>query len=163
MPQCPTDKWWDAAFEDVEKMMDATRKEYRVDPARITLTGLSMGGYATWVWGPNKLDVFAALMPVCGGGDSRDMKHLVAGEMDVEKYGTVDERAPKLATVPIWAFHGKRDDVVPPFRTQQMVKKVKEAGGNVKYTEFPEDGHNSWDSTYGDPEVIAWLLSQRHK
>ncbi len=163
MPQCPAEKWWDTAFDDIEKMMDATRKEYRVDPARITLTGLSMGGYATWVWGPNKLDVFAALMPVCGGGDPRDMKHLVTGEMVTEKYGTVEDRVPKLATVPIWAFHGKKDDVVPPFRTQQMVKLVRAAGGDVKYTEYPEDGHNSWDSTYGDPENIAWLLSQRHK
>jgi predicted peptidase len=163
MPQCPADKFWDVMFDDIEKMMDAARREYRVDPARITLTGLSMGGYATWLWGPNRLDLFAALMPICGGGDPRDLKKLITVEMDVEKYGTVDDRAPKLATVPIRAFHGKKDDVVPAFRTQQMVKIVKKAGGDVKYTEYPEDGHNSWDSTYGDPENIAWLLSQRHK
>jgi len=163
MPQCPPDRFWDVMFDDIEKMMEATRKDYRVDSARISLTGLSMGGYATWLWGPNKLDVFAALMPVCGGGDPRDLKHLISVEMDVDRYGTVQERLPKLATVPIWAFHGRKDDVVPPVRTRQMVEKVKEAGGDVKHTEYPEDGHNCWDSTYGDPENIAWLLGQRHK
>jgi predicted peptidase len=163
MPQCPVDKFWDVMIGDIEKMMDAARGEYRVDPARITLTGLSMGGYATWMWGPNRLDLFAALMPICGGGDPRDLRHLISVEMDVEKYGTAEERVPGLATVPIRAFHGKKDDVVPPFRSQQMVKMVKEAGGDVQYTEYPEDGHNSWDSTYGDPGNIAWLLSQRHK
>ena len=162
MPQCPLEKFWDVMFDDIEKMMEVTRKDYRIDPARITLTGLSMGGYGTWIWGPNKLDVFAALMPICGGGDARDMKHL-APDSSVDQFGTVEDRVPKLATVPIWAFHGKKDDVVPPFRTQQMVKKVREAGGDVKYTEFPEDGHNSWDSAYGDPDTISWLLSQRHK
>jgi len=163
MPQCPADMFWDSEFDNIEKMMDATRKEYRVDAARISLTGLSMGGYGTWIWGPNRLDLFAALMPICGGGDGRDMKHLAPGGMGVEKFGTVEDRVPKLAAVPIWAFHGKKDNVVPPFRTQQMVKLVKKAGGDVKYTEFPEDGHNSWDSAYGDPEAIAWLLSQRKK
>ena len=163
MPQCPADRFWESQFDNIEKMMDATRAEYRVDAARITLTGLSMGGYATWLWGPNKLDTFAALMPICGGGDPRDLKHLITVEMDVDRYGTVEDRLPKLATVPIWAFHGKKDDVVPPFRTRQMVKKVKEAGGDVEYTEFPEDGHNSWDSAYGDPGAIAWLLNQRRK
>jgi len=155
-------KYEDHMFKDIVGLMDRT---FRTIPHRRgrAIAGLSMGGYATWVWGPNRLDVFAALMPVCGGGDPRDMKHLVTGEMVVEKYGTVEDRVPKLATVPIWAFHGKKDDVVPPFRTQQMVKLVKNAGGDVKYTEFPEDGHNSWDSAYGDPENIAWLLSQRHK
>ncbi len=162
MPQCPADKFWDVTFDNIEKMMEATRKDYRIDPARITMTGLSMGGYATWMWGPNKLDLFAALMPICGGGDPHDMKHL-APDADVDKFGTVEDRVPKLATVPIWAFHGKKDDVVPPFRTQQMVKLVRKAGGDVKYTEFPEDGHNSWDSAYGDSETIAWLLGQRHK
>jgi predicted peptidase len=162
MPQCPLDKFWDVMFDDIEKMMEVTRKDYRIDPSRITLTGLSMGGYGTWLWGPNRLDVFAALMPICGGGDPHDMKHL-APDASVDKFGTVEDRVPKLATVPIWAFHGKKDDVVPPFRTRQMVKKVTEAGGDVKYTEYPEDGHNSWDDAYGDSEAIAWLLGQRHK
>jgi predicted peptidase len=163
MPQCPLDKFWDVAFDDIEKMMEVTRKDYRVDPARVTLTGLSMGGYATWFWGPNKLDLFAALMPICGGGDPRnDMKHL-AGDMSLERFGTMEERVAKLATVPIWAFHGKKDRTVPAFRSRQMVSKVTKAGGDVKYTEYPEDGHNSWDSAYGDAEAIAWLLAQRRK
>ncbi len=162
MPQCPAEKFWDVVFDDIEKMMEATRKDYRVDAARITLTGLSMGAYATWLWGPSKLDTFAALMPICGGGDPRDMKHL-GDQGPMERFGTLEERVAKLATVPIWAFHGKKDMTVPVFRTQQMVKKVKEAGGDVNYTEYPEDGHNSWDSAYGDPANIAWLLGQRHK
>jgi predicted peptidase len=162
MPQCPVDNFWDVVFDDIEKMMETTRKDYRIDSARITLTGLSMGGYGTWIWGPKKSDVFAALIPICGGGDPKDMKHL-AEEMAVDRFGTMGERVTKLATMPIWAFHGKKDKSVPAFRSRQMVKKVTEAGGNVKYTEYPEAGHNSWDEAYGDPETITWLLSQKHK
>jgi predicted peptidase len=69
----------------------------------------------------------------------------------------------KLATAPIWAFHGADDDVVPPARTQRMVKLVKEAGGNVQFTEFPKTGHNSWDQAYGDKKAIAWLFKQKKK
>lgn len=162
MPQCPRDKFWDVMFDAIEGMMAQTRKDYTVDPARVYLTGLSMGGYATWLWGPLKTDTFAAFMPICGGGDPRDLKHL-CGDMDLSRFGTMEERVAKLAPLPVWVFHGAKDDVVPPFRSRQMVNLLKKAGGTVKYTEFPDANHNSWDAAYGDAESIAWLLAQRKK
>jgi predicted peptidase len=114
--------------------------EYNVDQTRLYLTGLSMGGFATWGYGAAEPDLFAALMPICGGGDPED--------------------AAALARTPIWAFHGADDKVVPPERSREMVEAVMAAGGDVRYTEFVETGHNSWDAAYGDRKHIRWLLNQ---
>ena len=141
MPQCPEKVWWDAVASDIETALTQTLGEYNVDPQRIYLTGLSMGGFATWMLGAQKPEVFAALMPICGGGNPED--------------------APALASTPIWAFHGADDLTVPPEKSREMVDAVREAGGSVKYTEFPETGHNSWDKAYGDPKAISWLLKQK--
>jgi predicted peptidase len=119
------------------------RAAYTIDPKRIYLTGLSMGGFGTWGFAPSHIDTFAALMPICGGGSKKD--------------------APALAKLPIWAFHGGDDETVPAEKSREMVEAVKAAGGKVKYTEYPGVGHNSWDAAYGDPEAIEWLLKQRKK
>ena len=141
MPQCPDTCLWDGATEVIDASLAQTREQYRIDPARIYLTGLSMGGFGAWAYGARHGDVFAALAPICGGGDLSD--------------------AARLAEMPIWAFHGADDDVVPPERSRKMVEAVKAAGGKVKYTEYPGVGHNSWDETYGNRKVITWLLRQR--
>lgn len=141
MPQCPKDVWWDRCLDDVAMALEQTRAEYNTDPNRIYLTGLSMGGYGTWIYGALEIDTFAALMPICGGGKVED--------------------APTLAKVPIWAFHGGADETVKPEESRKMVEAVKKAGGEVKYTEYKGVGHNSWDEAYGDPKAIAWLLSQQ--
>jgi predicted peptidase len=138
-----------------------TRGEYNVDSKRITLTGLSMGGYGAWIWGPTHTDLFAALMPICGGGNTFDIEHLL-GRKQHSDYGSLDERVKKLATLPIWAFHGTDDDVVPVERSREMVALVEKAGGKVKLTEFPNVGHNSWDHAYAEKKAIEWLLAQ-HK
>jgi predicted peptidase len=144
----------------MEAMMEKARTAYTVDAKRVTLTGLSMGGYATWIWGPVRKDVFAAFMPVCGGGSFADIRRFCpkAGE---DVFPSIEERGKLLADRPVWAFHGKDDDVVPPFRTRQMVRAVEKAGGKPRLTEYPDTGHNSWDAAYGDPEAIAWLLAQK--
>ena len=162
IPQCPDKKFWDVAVPTIEAAMAQTQSDYSVDDKAITLTGLSLGGYATWIWGALKTDTFAALMPVCGGGD---IEH-VMGELSPEEaqvYGTMEDRVKKLATIPIWAFHGKDDGVVLPARSQEMVDRVKKAGGNVRYKEWKDTGHNSWDKTYGYKRAMAWLLKQRKK
>jgi len=141
MPQCPERVWWDSAQKHVEQALEKTLREYNIDPDRIYLTGLSMGGYAAWIYGANKVDRFAAIMPICGGGKQED--------------------APKLAQVPIWAFHGADDDVVSPEESRKMVEAVRRAGGNIRYTEFEKTGHNSWDKAYGEEKHIKWLLKQR--
>lgn len=140
MPQCPEGVWWDKALDDVNTAFEKTLAEYRIDPARIYVTGISMGGYATWVYGAMHADRFAALMPVCGGGYTED--------------------AAKLAGIPIWAFHGAKDEVVLPSESIKMVEAVREAGGNVQYTEFEDADHNSWDPAYADRKAVRWLFNQ---
>ena len=143
MPQCPTKSLWTGAIDDIETAIADTRAAYAIDPARIYLTGLSMGGFGTWIYGADHLDLFAALMPICGGG-------------------RVDDAA-KLAGIPIWAFHGGDDKTVPPKKSQEMVEAIKKAGGDIKYTEFPGVGHNSWDAAYDNPRTMKWLLEQCKK
>lgn len=141
MPQCPKDIWWDEATDLIDATLAAALSEFHVDRSRVYLTGLSMGGFGTWLYGARHAATFAALMPVCGGGRLED--------------------AGALAGVPVWAFHGARDSVVKVDETRRMVEAVKQAGGHVRYTEYPDLDHNSWDAAYGDAEAIRWLLSQR--
>lgn len=162
MPQCPEKVFWDAAIPTIEAALAQTREDYNVNDKAITLTGLSLGGYATWIWGSTKTDTFAALMPVCGGGNLLDLKTILP-IVDDKAFGSIDDRVRNLSKVPIWAFHGADDDVVPPARSRDMVERVKKAGGDVRYKEFEETGHNSWDQAYGYKRAIAWLLKQRKK
>jgi predicted peptidase len=141
MPQCPVDRMWTAAMEHIDAAIEQTLSEYRVDSARIYLTGLSMGGFGAWEYGARNNTKFAALLPICGGGR--------------------ESNASRLTKLPIWAFHGAADPVVKPDASRRMVEAVKAARGTVSYTEFPGVGHNSWDKAFGDPEVIRWLLEQR--
>lgn len=144
MPQKPDrqSKW--AEHEAmVMKLLDRTREEYRVDPDRIYLTGLSQGGYGTWAIGARHSDLFAALAPVCGGGDP----------------ATAD----RLAKMPIWCFHGETDEAVPVARSQEMVSAVEAAGGRPKLTIYPGVGHNSWDKAYRDEGLAGWLLEHRRR
>jgi predicted peptidase len=143
MPQCPRTVWWDKAFIDMETALSRTEEEYAIDPKRVYLTGLSLGGFGTWTYGALHADRFAALMPICGGGNPAD--------------------AEKLARLPIWAFHGADDQTVPPAKSEEMVDAIRKANGNVQYTVVPNTGHNSWDAAYDNPETIKWLLEQRSK
>ncbi len=130
--------------EALNALLDAVMKEYRVDPDRVYLTGLSMGGYGTWALAAAHPEKFAAIAPICGGGNPAD--------------------APKLAKLPIWVFHGAKDNTVPLKRSEEMVEAIKAAGGNPKFTVYPEAGHDSWTVTYDNPEFYTWLLAQkRHK
>ena len=121
--------------------LDAVLAAEPADPDRVLLTGLSMGGYGTWDLAARIPERFAAIAPICGGGD--------------------ETTAPRLAKLPIWAFHGAEDRVVPPGRSRSMVAAVKEAGGTPKYTEFERVGHDSWTPAYRDPAVLDWLFAQR--
>jgi predicted peptidase len=141
MPQCPKDGWWTTAFPHIDRALEETLAAYTIDADRVYLTGMSMGGYGTWRYGGQHTDQFAALLPICGGGNM--------------------EEAPQLATLPIWAFHGSADDVVSPDESRKIVEAVRLAGGDVHYTEYPGIEHNSWDETYTNPNVIAWLREQK--
>ncbi len=143
MPQCRPDVTWRDQSMTALAMacLSATEADYAVDPDRVTLTGLSLGGFGTWWMGAMYPDRFCALAPVCGGGDP--------------------DNADKLARTPIWCYHGEADPVVPVERSREMVEAVRAAGGDVRYTELPGVGHNSWDDAYGNPEYVAWMLAQR--
>jgi len=129
---------WDP--DKLNALLDAVIKKYRVDKDRVYLTGLSMGGYGTWDLAAAYPEKFAAIAPICGGGDPSD--------------------APAIAKLPIWVFHGAKDKTVPLDRSEKMVEAVKAAGGNPKFTVYPDAAHDSWRQTYNDPEFYKWLLAQ---
>ena len=118
-------------------------KDNQVDTKRVYVTGLSMGGFATWEILQRKGELFAAAMPVCGGGDV--------------------DYAKQLTNIPLWVFHGAIDNTVPVCRSRDMVAAIKEAGGNPKYTEYPGVDHGAWTPTYSNPEVWDWLFQQVKK
>jgi predicted peptidase len=137
-PQCPKGTRWVWHVEDLQEMLIQIKSKYRIDPDRIYLTGLSMGGFGTWAWACAFPGQFAAIAPVCGGGDIQ-----YAGE---------------LKNTPVWAFHGESDPVVPVKRTVEMVEAVNASGGSARMTIYPGVGHNSWVQAYLNEELYTWLL-----
>lgn len=138
-PQCPADKWWPGLSSNVLALIDEMVEKYNVDQSRIYLTGLSMGGYGTWSIANDDPGRFAAIAPICGGG------HPIT--------------AKRIKDIPVWAFHGAKDSVVPLKGSVGMVEAVNKAGGNAKLTVYPEAGHDSWTETYNNDELYKWLLS----
>lgn len=138
-PQCSPDEWWSPP--ELNDFLDRVEAKYRVDASRVYLTGLSMGGYGAWSLAVDSPGRFAAVVPICGGGDPEDVE--------------------RIKNVPIWVFHGGKDPTVPIQRSQEMVDALKKIGGNVKFTVFPEAGHDSWTEAYAMPELYDWLLKQR--
>ena len=138
-PQCPQDTWW--VPPALEAFIDSIQRRYRIDSARIYVTGLSMGGFGTWELAERHPERYAAVIPICGGGDT--------------------SRADHLRNLPVWAFHGAQDDVVPLSRSKEMIDAIKAAGGNPRFTVYPQAGHDSWTETYANDEIYSWLLQQR--
>jgi len=138
-PQCPSDSWW-RPYELVA-LLDDVQKSLRVDPDRIYLTGLSMGGYGTWELASQYPQRFAAIAPICGGGNPAQVR--------------------RLRDLPIWVFHGDADRVVPVARSDEMVEALKKAGADVKYTRYEGIDHDSWTKTYANEELYEWMLSHK--
>ena len=136
-PQTPV-AFWDPVA--VEAFIKDRVKEYRIDPNRVYVTGLSMGGYGTWDLAERSPDSYAAIMPLCGGGDPT--------------------QAYKLRDLPVWAFHGSLDATVPVARTQEMIDGIRQAGGNPLLTIYPNLGHDVWTTTYASDAVYTWLFAQ---
>jgi predicted peptidase len=131
---------WNA--DTLNALLDDIIAKYRVDKDRVYLTGLSMGGYGSWTLAAAHPEKFAAVAPICGGGNPADAK--------------------KLKDLPIWVFHGAKDPTVPIRRSQEMVEALKAAGNDkVKFTTYPDAGHDSWTETYSNPELYKWLLEQK--
>lgn len=156
-PQCPSgEKWcnvdWAAprhplparparSMTLVLKLLAELQASSPIDPQRLYVMGLSMGGYGTWDLMSRFPAMFAAAVPICGGGD--------------------EQQAPRLAALPVWVFHGAKDSVVEPARSRNMIKALRAAGGQPRYTEFPGVDHNSWDPACAEPDLLPWLFAQR--
>jgi predicted peptidase len=121
-------------------ILDQVMKDYKCDPNRVYLTGLSMGGMGTWSMAIKYPQRWAAIVPICGRGDPK--------------------QAEKIKDIPCWCFHGDADTAVSVEGSRQMIAALKAAGGSPKYSEYPGVGHNSWDKAYGTPELYEWLLKQ---
>ncbi len=135
-PQAPTRRW---TADKLLTLLDEIEKTYKVDKDRVYVTGLSMGGFGTWSLAAAAPGRFAAIAPICGGGDPKT--------------------AEKLKGLPIWVFHGAKDNAVPLKRSEDMAKALKEAGNEAKFTVYPNAGHDSWTETYDNPELYKWFLA----
>ncbi len=139
-PQCPASSRWTAPEQQagVLELLAHIQKTYATDEDRVYLTGLSMGGYGSWKLAADHAEKFAAVAPICGRGNPAD--------------------AEKLKSIPIWAFHGTDDKVVPASGTKDMVEAIRKAGGTkIKFTSLEGIGHNSWSSAYATPELYSWF------
>jgi predicted peptidase len=155
-PQCPPGTMWASHDRDgnqlvmkeqptrpmalVIALIDRIQKEFPIDPDRIYVTGLSMGGYGTWDLIARFPQRFAAAVPICGGGDPNT--------------------AGRIKHIPQWAFHGALDPVVAPRNSRIMVKALQDAGGTPGYTEYPDIQHDSWVYAYREPHLLPWLFDQ---
>jgi predicted peptidase len=146
-PQCPDDRRWEN--DGLLQLLDHVSASHAVDTNRVYLTGLSMGGYGTWRLGLTHPERFAAIAPICGGGEFIDV--LLSSR----------SKAAALRSLPVWAFHGAKDEVVPLEESERMVNVLNKVGvKDVKLTVYPEVNHNSWTETYNNPEFYEWLLKQ---
>lgn len=155
--------WIDrAAQAQALAAMERTIAEFNGDRSRLYLTGLSMGGYGTISMAGRYPGVFAAAAAVCGGVRSpRRFPHLrdkIKFAPGVDPYA---EAARKIGKLPTWLFHGTLDDTVPVAESRKLAAALKSAGGNVRYTEFPKEGHGSWGAAYDHPRLLGWLLRQK--
>lgn len=138
-PQCPQGKYWQPHALSV--LLDEVLRETNADEERIYVTGISMGGYGTWALSISYPERFAAIIPICGGGEDR-LVH-------------------RIRHLPVWVFHGAKDYIVPVDESEAMVDALEKLGGNVKFTVYPEADHDSWTATYNNPEIYEWLLSHK--
>lgn len=138
-PQAQENHGWDAS--ELYELLQECKKAYRADPDRIYLTGLSMGGFGTWDLALKHPEEFAAIVPICGGGDTAEIW--------------------KLRNMPVWCFHGAKDDAVPIAMDQKMINALKVYNPSVKFTVYPDLGHDSWTTTYNNDTLYQWLLSQK--
>ncbi|MBS1566534.1 MAG: prolyl oligopeptidase family serine peptidase, partial [Bacteroidetes bacterium] len=139
-PQAPRQSpGWSAA--DLYALLQDCKQKYRVDPDRIYLTGLSMGGFGTWSLAIEHPEEFAAIVPICGGGDTADSW--------------------KLRNMAVWCFHGAKDKNVPVALSQNMINALRVYNPSAKLTIYPDAEHDSWTVTYNNDSLYQWLLSQK--
>lgn len=142
-PQCKDNTIWNDNLEELYLLVEHIKSKYSVDDKRIYCTGLSMGGFGTWAMAIRYPNLFAAIAPVCGGG--------------------ISWQASTIKHIPIWAFHGDKDEAVPIIYQQLMIDELKKYNSDVKFTVYPNGQHNIWDITYNTDDLYEWLLSKSKK
>jgi predicted peptidase len=147
-PQCPKHTVWPNELDALHALVEHIIREYRVETSRISVTGLSMGGFGTWHLAASYPRMFAAVAPICGG----TLPHL-----------GFPERIHVLKNVPVWAFHGAEDETVPLHMSQELVEVLKSQHGKITFTVYPETQHDSWTRTYENPELYTWILQQKNE
>lgn len=140
-PQCPPNVWWDT--EAVYHLIKEIQQKYKIDESRIILTGLSMGGWGTLKLAMEHPDLFSAVVPVCP---------------PVDRLFKV--RAAQYSNLPMKIFHGGNDDIVSPMNAIEIYQAIRKTNKQVELVIFPDDNHNSWDSTYSNPKLYEWMLAQ---
>jgi len=142
-PQCPAQSYWTNLDHELLDLIRDVMRRHPVDPERVYLTGLSMGAYGCWDLAVKEPELFAAVVPICGGGEPAS--------------------ANRLVNIPVWAVHGDADRAVPVEQSRTMISAIREAGGHPRYTELNGIGHDSWTQTYRDPNgVLQWMFEQRN-
>ncbi|MCF7222485.1 prolyl oligopeptidase family serine peptidase [Marilutibacter chinensis] len=163
-PQSPPERSWDGDVAAMAfAMLDAASAEFGGDPDRTYLTGMSRGGYGTWELALLQPRRFAALVPVCGGITSPRAESPLTVEAVAGSADPFMATAERLRELPVWIFHGGLDDVVPPEQSRRMNAALEATGADVRYTEFPDANHNSWDATYGHAPMWDWLFAQQRR
>jgi len=140
-PQCPDDRRWLPRLQALDALLEEILGSYAVDAQRVYLTGNSMGGEGAWTLAAHYARRFAAVAPICGWASA--------------------ELACNLKELPVWAFHGDADEIIPLETSRVMVEAVRACGGEARLTIYPGVGHDSWTPTYADRELYRWFLEQR--
>ena len=166
LPQCPMgQEWYGEQETQALAALEQTIREFHGDRRRVYLTGISMGGAGAWYMARHRRK-WAAVIPVCGEvarqpGDPfpsdppPDIARIVGAQ---NPYTAMAET---IGKTPVWAFHGAADEIVPPSQSRNMFAALKRAGGNARYTEYRDAGHDVWDMVYANSDLVHWMLQQR--
>jgi len=159
MPQAPRDSFWAGPPGDAAlAALDRTCAEFNVDPKRMYLTGLSMGGHGSWYLGYHHAERFAALLVICGFVGDRPNRPTVVPPGEGTPY---QRMAARVKTLPIWIVHGEADSRVPVTESRLMHEALGAVDADVQYTELPGTDHDSWTATYDSASIVRWLFEQR--
>jgi predicted peptidase len=165
-PQAPPGQVW---LGDLARMatiaLEQTIAQFRGDPDRIYLAGLSMGAYGSWVLAFENPERYAAIVSVAGGivppaGRRARLSQLPPTLQADDPYAAT---AVRVKSIPAWLFHGADDPTVPVTESRQIVAALKQAGASPRYSEYEGVAHNSWDRAFAEPELPKWLLAQRRR
>jgi predicted peptidase len=164
-PQAPEDtRWLGNESRFAVRALDHSAVEFNGDRQRFYLTGMSLGGYGTWHLALENPGLFAAIVPVCGGivkpETAVNVRQSPLTMSAPDPYAFVAARVHEQG-VPVWIFHGADDAVIPADESRRMAAELRSLGADVRYTEYPQIGHNAWDPAYGTEELWTWMLGRR--